>query len=133
MAKAAIYYYEPDSKSCLLCKRETSKYVPFKHSVSELFEKTAQVPVHRFCAIVRFIWSWAQFVLLTLLLTALLSFAELYLIYNTYSNWAKLPVYLIFIDIAIAAYFGAKRGVRSYRRFADKINHYIQLRTYPVD
>jgi len=133
MAMAAIYYYEPDSKSCLLCKRETSKYFPFKHSVSELFEKSAEVPVHRLCYKMRFIWSLMQFVLMTLLLTALLSLAELYFIYHNSSNWSELSGLLIFANIVIAAYLGSRRGVRSYRRLTGKINHYIQLRTYPVD
>lgn len=133
MARAAFYYYVPDSW-CIFCHRATEETRIVANPVQDLSESTVGIPCHRACWRRRVVAGWLRFVLWTLAVALLLGGVELLLRrIGSPPPWRMLSAGVLLLNAGIGTAAGAAAGLRAHGRRQKQIQDYIQLRTYPYD
>jgi hypothetical protein len=131
MAHAGIYYFESGTY-CYICHKPSNQTRKFASRVQELDDPNIMIPLHAGCywkKITRFCTVGALAFILTI---GILSIAESYFFFHSFSPFAKLPTWLTVVNIIVALFPAVYFGFKSYFKYWREINDYIQVHTYPV-
>jgi hypothetical protein len=133
MARAAFYYYVPES-SCLFCHKATAETRRIANPVQDLGESEVAIPCHRVCYRTRVAGLWLYFALAWLSAAAALIGLEVaWLAAGRHGAVVTPPLWALVCAAMAGLIGGAIAGFRRYDRFLRRIQDYIQLRTYPYD
>jgi uncharacterized membrane protein len=133
MARAAFYYYVPESW-CIFCYSATEETRIVGNPVQDLSERTVGVPCHGACWRRKFAGSWLRFAVVLLAVSAALTGFELFLIrFGRPTRLHAISNGLMTLNLAIGLVAATVAGAAHRGRLRKKIQDYIQLRTYPYD
>jgi hypothetical protein len=131
MARAAMYYFE-SAAYCYICHKHTGQTRIFSSGVQDLDDPNVEISMHAACYRKEMARICLVAVFSFIMAATVLSFAGSYLLFRSFSPWSKLPAWLIVADIIAANIPAVYFGLRSYFKYWNRINHDIQLQTYPV-